>query len=263
VGELVCFAVDGAGANQVFFNHLTGSATVVSFDDADAAQTKQAFKYNAWAFTAETTAGTTPQADNTPVGTAGDLQLTGAGTGTYDACPLYLVESYSPGGLLNGVPNTLGNVTTFDNDLSLSSCDQDLREAFSLHLIKLKFTVWSAGEEEFSGAYQCADSVDTFGLDDPADYVPVNSDLSNFTFGVLRSHNARFEVDGISDPTTCPGSQAQGLVGVITSSIGVANTRSETDEIGNTLHGAGVFPQPGFVLWDPASNPPPEGAGRR
>ena len=40
VGELICFAVDGPSAHQIRFNHLTGTATVVNFDDADASQSK-------------------------------------------------------------------------------------------------------------------------------------------------------------------------------------------------------------------------------
>src|SRR5215472_9170998 len=51
-GELVCFAVDQGGANQIAFNHLTGTATVVYTDDPDALQVKQAFRYNAWSFIA-------------------------------------------------------------------------------------------------------------------------------------------------------------------------------------------------------------------
>ncbi len=251
VGELICFAVDGASANQIRFNHLTGVATVVFFNDADATQTKQAFKYNAWAFTARSTL-TPPPADGTPVGQAGDLQLTGGGDGTYDACPLYLIANFSPGGL-NGagtMGNVLGGVTFMDNDLSISSCFQDLRQDFFLHLTKLKFTIWNEFEESFTGAFQCADSVLTFGLDDSGDQVPVNFDLSNFNFSTLLTHNARVEIDGISS-TQCPGSEPTGLVGVLTTSIKIGNNPNEDAELGNTIHGAGF--QSGFVLWDPRS----------
>jgi hypothetical protein len=265
LGELICFAVDGAGANQIRFNHLTGVATVTELDTG-ALQTKHAFKYNAWAFTARSNPGVPPPPDGTPVGTGGDLQLTGGGLGTYDACPLYLIANFSPGGLsTTGGANVLGPVTYIDNDLAISSCNQDLRQDFTINLTKLRFEVWNEGEEEFTGAYQCADSVLAFGLDNPADRVPVNSGLDNFTFGTLETHNARMEIDGISS-TQCPGSIASGLVGVLTTSIGVGTTpgltiEGEDAEIGNTIHGAGA--ESGFVLWDPASSIVPEKPGRR
>src|SRR6266436_3806334 len=82
--ELVCFAVDNSVQNQVAFNHLTGTATVVHLADADANQPKQAFRYNAWAFAARG-----GPADYTVEGTPGQLVLSGGGLGTYDKCPQY------------------------------------------------------------------------------------------------------------------------------------------------------------------------------
>ena len=265
LGELICFATDAANANQVRWNHLAGVATITQLD-TDALQTKQAFKYNAWAFTARSNSGVTPPPDGTPVGTPGDIQLTGGGLGTYDACPLYLIGNFSPGGLNEaGQANVLGPLTYIDNDLAISSCNQDLRQDFVINLTKLRFEVWNEGEEEFTGAYQCADSVLDFGVDDPDERVDVNSGLDNFTFATLQTHNARMEIDGIAS-TDCTGSAAAGLVGVLTPSVGIGTTpglaiEEEDGEIGNTIHGAGNTP--GFVLWDPASATVPEVAGHR
>ncbi len=265
LGELICFAVNSSQSEQVRFNHLTGVATVVQ-NEAGAPQPKHAFKYNAWAFTARSTPGVPPPPDGTPVGTAGRLLLTGGGVGTYDACPQYLIANFSPGGLSDaGLPNVLGPVTYIDNDLAISSCNQDLRQDFAINLVKLRFEVWNEVEEEFTGAYQCADSVLTFGLDDPEDHVPVNFDLSNFTYANLQTHNARVEIDGVSS-AQCPGSVVSGLVGVLTTSIGIGTpvmepTEGEDAEIGNTIHGAGNLP--GFVAWDPASGTVPEKPGQR
>jgi hypothetical protein len=269
VGELICFAVDGPGANQVRFNHLTGTATVVRFDDADANQTRQAFKYNAWAFTARS-ALAVPPPDNSPVGTPGTIVLSGGGDGTYDACPQYLIANFSPGGIVGTRANVLGGVTYRNNFLSISSCFQDLTQDFTLHLEKLQLTVWNEFEEEFSGAYQCSDSVLTFGLE-TAD-VPVNSDLSNFTYNTLGTHNARFEVDGIPS-SQCAGTEPLGAatpdtgnVGVLVTSIGIGDTdelggvEGKDAEIGNTIHGAGLLP--GFILWNPNRSIVPEVVGR-
>ncbi len=266
LGELICFATDAARSQQVRFNHLTGVATVVQQETEDGVtQSKHAFKYNAWAFTARSDPGVPPPPDYTPVGTAGRLDLTGGGLGTYDACPQYLIGNFSPGGLnAGGLPNMVGPVTYLDNDLAISSCNQDLRQDFDINLTKLQFSVWDEAEIEFTGAYQCADSVLTFGVDD-GDRVAVNSNLDNFSYATLQTHNARVEIDGVSS-TQCPGSIVSGLVGVLTTSIGIGTPVSgpvegEDAEIGSTIHGAGNLP--GFVLWDPAAGVVPEKPGRR
>ncbi|MGH6795013.1 MAG: hypothetical protein ACREDH_07400, partial [Methylocella sp.] len=121
-GELVCFAVDIGLQNQIAFNHLTGTATVIALADRDAAQTKQAYRYNPWSFIARDATGA-PAADNTIQGTPGDLQLTGANDGSsYDGCPKYNIVNFMPNGA------TLDGVKTLDNDLIGVSCNQDLRQ---------------------------------------------------------------------------------------------------------------------------------------
>jgi hypothetical protein len=245
-GELICFAVDAGGANQIAFNHLTGTATVVNTDDADAAQVKQAFRYNAWSFVARNKSDLA-EADNVIQGTPGVLQLTGSGAGNYDACPLYNIANFNP----NGATDAADLVTTRDNDLSVVSCNQDLRQDFVLHLTKLQFTTWNANENSFTGSYQCIDSVDTVGLssaDNPSLVAP-----SNFDFSTLRTPNARLQVQGVAS-TQCPKSESAGLLGVITSSLGILDPREDA-ELGSTTQRAGL--QPGFVLWDPASGTVP------
>jgi len=122
-GELVCFAVDAGVANQISWNHLTGTATVIDTDDADALQALQAFRYNAWAFAARCTLCPGGLAtDNTIQGTAGDLVLNGNGDGTYDECPAYNIVNFSPNGA------AVGPLNTIDNDLAVISCNQDLRQ---------------------------------------------------------------------------------------------------------------------------------------
>jgi hypothetical protein len=127
---------------------------VIDLADTDARQKKQAFRYNPWSFTARSASGL-PALDNIIQGPAGDLQLTGGGDGTYDACPMYNIVNFMPNGA------TLNGVTTIDNDLSVVSCNQDLRQDFLLHLTKLQFTVWNANENSFTGSYVCVDSVTT------------------------------------------------------------------------------------------------------
>jgi hypothetical protein len=255
-GELVCFATDNAVQNQIAFNHLTGTATVLNLDDADAAQPLQAFRYNAWAFAAE--GNTAPPADGTIMGTPGVLMLSGAGTGTYDACPQYNIANFMPGeGTITGSGgSTLGPIYTIDNDLSVVSCNQDLRQDFLLHLTKLQFTVWNSNEQSFTGAYACVDSVNEVPLDPADDTTHVVHAITNFVEPTLRTPNARFQVQGVAS-TQCPASESAGLLGVLTSSVGLGGSTAEDDEIGSTTHTAGA--QAGFVKWDPfGSGPTPQ-----
>jgi hypothetical protein len=242
-GELVCFAVDSGVQNQIAFNHLTGTATVVYKDDADAEQIKQAFRYNAWAFIARGDTG--PAADNTIQGTPGNLQLTGGGAGTYDACPAYNIANFMPNGA------TLSPVRTFDNDLWAVSCNQDLRQDFKLHLTKLLFTVWNSNENSYTGSYYCADSVSFVGLSAADNPRLVNP--NNFSYSTLRTRNARFQVQGIpsSQCNYIGHTEAAGLLGVLSSSIGINDLTLEDAELGSNTQGGGA--ESGFVLWDPAS----------
>jgi len=240
-GALICFAVDAGVANQISWNHLTGTATVVDTDDVDAIQTKQAFRYNAFAFAARCTSCPGGLAlDGTIQGTAGDLVLNGNGDGTYDECPAYNIVNFSPNGA------TVGPVTTIDNDVALISCNQDLRQDFTLNLTKVLFTVWNEFENSFTGSYQCVDSVNFVPLSASDNTALLNP--SNFDYTTLRTANARYQVAGIAS-TQCPGSRPAGLIGVATASVGINGDTGEDQELGSTTQGAGG--EAGFVLWDP------------
>lgn len=248
-GELTCFATDTARANQVAFNELTGTGTVLKLDDADAGQPKQAYRYNAWAFVARAASGPAPDAPATPWGTAGDLILDGgSGPGHYDACPLYLIQNFMPNGA------KLGNITTLDNDIHVASCNEDLRQDYVLNLTKLLFTTWDSHEHSYTGSFQCVDSVNTVGLSTEDN--PYITNPGNFDFATLKTPNARLMVQGIAS-TQCPGSTATGLIGVFSSSVAVGGG-AESDEIGSDTSGAGAAP--GFVLWDPGVGAPPPAA---
>ena len=255
-GELVCFATDPGRTTQVAWNELTGTGTTIQLDNTAAANPKPAFRYNAWAFVARGADGS-PQPDDPTFpafGTPGTLILDG-GTegGTYDACPVYNIANFMPNNA------ALGNLRTLDNVLSVSSCDQDLRQDFTPHFTKLQFTTWNSREDSFTGAWFCADSVETLELGTGNTSLV---DGGNFSEGTLRFPNARLMVQGVAS-TQCPNTitpatpagTITGLVAVLSSPVGVTGTK-ETDLIGSNTSGAGVAP-PGFVLWDPSSAPPP------
>jgi len=243
-GELVCFATNRGRQFQVAWNQLTGTATVMNLNDSGA---QQAFKYNAWAFSARGADGLAADDKTVPQGRPGNLQLTGENVaGAYDACPAYNIANFMPNGA------RLGNIRTIDNDLSVVSCNQDLRETYRIHRTKLEFTVWNSHEDSFTGTHVCVDSVNTIGLG-------VNTRVtqgSNFDYTTLQTPNARFQVRGISATPPCPAkTEAAGLLGVLASSTAIGGGSGEDAEVGNTLHGAGV--QAGFVRWDPSGPPQP------
>jgi hypothetical protein len=252
-GELVCFATDSAVQNQIAWNHLTGTATVVHFasltttapiiGDVDADQPLQAFRYNAWAFVAEAASG--GAADRVIMGAPGTLALSGSGASTYDACPQYNIVNFMPGeGGTSGSGASLAGVYTIDNALTFVTCNQDLRQDFNLHLTKLQFTVWNSKEQSFSGSYACVDSVGKLGPDSRINV----TNLSIFTRPTLGTDNARLQVQGVAS-TQCPASEAAGILGVFSSSVSLDGDFAEDAELGSTTLGAGA--QAGFVKWDP------------
>jgi hypothetical protein len=243
-GELICFTTDDGRQFQVAWNELTGNATVMSLKDKTAHQKRQGFKYNAWAFAARDYGGLAADNNTTPFGTAGDLELTGANSyGVYDACPAYNIANFMPNGA------TLGNLSTFSNNLAVSGCNQDLRESYQLHPTKLDFTVWNSFENSFTGAYACADGVETEALS------PSNPNMvqgSNFEYSTLGSPDARFQVRGISASPPCTfATEATGLLGVLQSENGISGSTASDAMTGNTLQGAGA--EAGYVYWDPSS----------
>jgi hypothetical protein len=258
-GELICFAVDSAVANQVAFNHLSGTATITQFNELDAGQAKQAFRYNAWSFTAE---GAPP--DYAVIGTPGRLTLSGGGLGTYDACPQYNIVNLMPGEDNRGSGARLGvapaSLYTIGSALTFVSCNQDLRQDFVLHLTKLQLTVWNANEQSFTGSYACVDSLGKLGPD--SDINVTNG--SNFSRSTLRTDSARVQVQGVAS-TQCPGSENAAILGVFTSLVSFGTDAAlavplEDQELGSTTQGAGF--EPGFVLWDPAGPVPQSKASR-
>ncbi len=260
-GELICFATDPASQKQIAWNQLTGTATVMDTTgtgllpgDGDATQPLQAYRYNAFAFAAESSTGLA--ANGTVMGVPGHLVLSGAGAGTYDACPQYNIANFMPGeGATPGVGGSrLGNIYTIDNDLTTVSCNQDLRQDWVLHLTKLQFTVWNSKEQSYTGAYACVDSTNQVPLNviDEEEGGVVVHDITNFSEPTLTTPNARFQVQGVAS-TQCPGSESAGLLGVLTSSVNVDGTGTGEDaELGSTTQGAGF--QAGFVLWDPSGS---------
>jgi len=223
VGELKCWAVDAAGANQINFNHLYGTATVFDFNNASA------YEYNSWNFQART------GVRGDPVGVAGNILLDGV---AYDACPQYLLFNFPAVGADFGFFNNV--------DLTLVPCKQDLRQDRKPTFTKAKFDIWNENETKYTGAYQCIKCWFESYLD------KIQVGAKKFTFTELHTTMGRFRVQGVASTVCTPVALASPLVGV--SAELIAFGFEKVDAVaGTTPNSAGTDPT-GFILWD-VNNP--------
>jgi hypothetical protein len=136
-GELKCWAIDipTDAENQLEklykYDYLYGNALIMDV------LTPRAFEYNAWAFAMPLT----QPIEHT------NLDLDGK---EYDACPAYLVYNFFANG------GSAAGVASFGaSTLSLSPCQQDLRQDRIPICAKAKFDIWNENEAKLTGSYQC------------------------------------------------------------------------------------------------------------
>jgi hypothetical protein len=261
-GELKCWAVNNAGDQQISFNHLYGSAMVVTY--AFVADTPAAFEYNAWSFASQKPFGST-------VGTGGAINLNGI---DYDRCPAYLVENFSPAAG-TPTPSTPLPASSVGPVLALAPCQQDLQQDRTPTCTKAKFDVWNADETKFGGAYKCVKCWSETLLASLA--APLGFGGDTFSMYSLKTHVARFRVYGVRSSVCngkfisrggktdlCTGGQvASPFVGVMFEEMFFIAPNPGSRPInlmGTTPHSAGADSS-GFVLWDPAG-PTPEAKKR-
>jgi hypothetical protein len=253
VGELKCWAVDFEGANQISFNHLSGTATVLDYKQLTA------YQYNSFNFTARGVAL------NTKVGTGGDIVLSGANL-QYDACPQYVVFNFfslSPGLLGNndGIDGTIaidggGQVIKFNKtDLTLVPCKQDLRQDRVPTCTKAKFDIWNENETKYTGAYQCIKCwfegyLDQFGITDKYGFGG-----EKFTWYGLHTAMGRFRVSGVNS-TICNGFNSLCKSQVTSPFLGITSTQVQflppsgpSELVAATGAGAGTG-EVSHILWD-------------
>ncbi|QGM44895.1 hypothetical protein [Methylocystis heyeri] len=234
-GELVCFATNPGVTEQIAFNHLHGTASVLGVGSA--------IKYSPYSFWALASDAVSPEVDNTVMPTAGQILLDG-GSSHYDACPLYNTTAFMPNGA------TLGRLSTGGNYLAVASCNQDLRQDYKVHTTKLLFTVWNSLEQSYTGSYFCADSVTFVPLIDNNAKL---TNQTNFDYKTLGTPDAQFTVQGIPS-TQCPTSvfgttESSGLLAITAAYARIAGGNPAL--IGSNVHSAGS--EPGYVYWDAAS----------
>ena len=128
-GELKCWAVTADGSTEQHYNHLFGTASIGDY------YTYQAWEYTATAFQALGAATLT----GTALGSPGELQLNGT---EYDACPNILLGNFIPTGY-----------TDNHTQVTLASCNQDLRQAYTPTITKLTWTFWNQDESARTGTH--------------------------------------------------------------------------------------------------------------
>jgi hypothetical protein len=253
-GELKCWAVNVEGNKQISWNHLFGSATIYDY------RAGEAWEYSTWNFAARAVDR------NRPVGTGGELLLTGA-DGGYDACPEYVLGTFVA---KSNKVVLIDGVVPYISDLTLVPCKQDLRQDRIPTYTKAEFDIWNEDEVKSTGAYMCLKC----WLETTLEPIPFSSagrgTYRNFDkFGIASLHTdlGFFRVTGVAS-TACKPADWYGnfpypyflpyttvpspLIGLITTNLLFPVDRAI---VGTTLNTAGFDPS-GFVKWDPQWNHP-------
>jgi hypothetical protein len=179
-GEMKCWASSDDFSAERHWNHLFGTASVMNFGTA------QAYEYTAWAFQAMGPATDTGKV----LGSPGVLNLDNA---EYDACPNTIVGDFIPA----GAPPIGGNFT----QLTLASCNQDLRQNYTPTITKLTYTFWNQDEMARTGNHACANSwYETF--------LPAANHnwLNHATYQSLGTAAAYFRIETTADTSICGAS---------------------------------------------------------
>ena len=201
-GELKCWATNAAGTAEIHHNHLVGMATVV--DRA------QAYSYNAIAFQA-LVGGNASENTGNVIGTDHTLLLDGK---MYDKCAYQAVGQFRPTGQhdfewYNGL-TVADRGTSYNAQVTLVACDQDLRQDYKPPLTKVTYEFWNQDEVKFTGTHQCIDSW-------------YERDLSYFPearYTALKTESAYFRATGVQS-SLCDKigpTAGRGLMGVLVQS---------------------------------------------
>ena len=214
--DLKCWAVNATGSNEIHFNHLVGTATVVDGGSA--------YTYNAYHFQAVSPSNATENT-NAELPSAGTLNLD---TVEYDSCSKQAI------GNINAVTGPFTG-SAYSAQVDLVQCTQDLRETYTPPITKYVFEFWSENEVRFTGTEVCGDSwveIDLWRLP--------HAQRSN-----LKTDKAYFRATSVGQ--VCPGAKGDGVMGVL------AQRLPNGAVVGSTLNGRGSFTG-GKIYWDIGPN---------
>jgi hypothetical protein len=247
-GMLACWVVDIEGINQLKWNHLYGSATIVDHDAGSA------YEYTAYAFYVPT------GSDLAPVGTGGTINLNGV---EYDSCPLYMTAQFSPAGTVLPGPAPLRFGPT---RVAFVGCNINLQQDWTPVWTKLVFDVWNEEENKVTGAWDCADTWHEVYLVTDTALPTTDAARSNFSTATVGTAAARYRVQGQSStqckPIVGDNAVGVGVLAIQSTDVAFAAQRNglveaESVPVGSTMAGigsnltaAGKLPT-GYVKWDP------------
>ena len=242
-GMLVCWVVDVEGLNQLKWNHLSGTATLINH------RVGAAYEYTAYAFYAPT------GSDLQPVGTGGTINLDSV---QFDSCPQYMIGQFSPEGAF--LATEAGLLTYNPTRVAFAGCNIALQQDWTPTWTKLVFDVWNEEENKVTGAWECADTWHEVYLSSGPSGYPFpfpDAASSNFLSSAVETFAARYRVQGQKS------TQCRPIVGADAVAVGVlaiqstdltlenVNTGDVTRAlIGSNLTAAGKLPT-GKITWDP------------
>ena len=143
-----------------------------------------------------------------------------------------------------------GPVGSPNTQVTLASCNQDLRQNFTPTVTKLTWTFWNQDEQARTGTHKCADSW----------YETDFSDDVKWPFAQWRNlgtNAAYFRIETTADTSTCTGATTSSYVGIIRESFDDPDTIDEETGLptlglvrGTNLTGRGVAS--GVIKYDPS-----------
>jgi hypothetical protein len=241
-GYFLCFAVNDAG-QQIRFNFLTGLASVVRYDQADA------YEYSSYGFQA--LLGTT----GSPVGTPGVLRMDGV---EYESGFNRLLLEFMASG--SGAFSGGGRTITHDTLVSLLIHNIDVRQEKQNRCTKAYYLIYNANELSFDEEY-CFCCWDCRRLGDVGGLFLVEN---------LHTDRGRAVIEGLASPTVCdvfdplhpfkPKSTEEPLLGVEVKELLATGSGLVTRA---ASHLVGTGNQTATILFDVPGPPQEKGRGRR
>ena len=247
-GYVVAYAVDSFN-REISWNHLSGSATIVSYAH------RAAWEYNAWAFQAMASMGQ-PTDSACPAGACvpGELRLDGI---EYDLCfDRLLLDFFTVG---SQAMSGGGRPVMLDTDLTLLPMLIDVRQdSLGPARTKAHFDIWNQNEDGFSGTTRCISCWDQTLLS--------RYELPNhFMMSVIHTDKGKARIDGMEDDMCdagpCHGdlqsapwcSQDAPLLGVSAKVLAFSGGSIARAYAGKTLVGQGT--EAGWILADTVEMP--------
>ncbi len=228
-GFVVAFAVDNL-SQQISWNHLSGTGTVVDYRGASS------WQYEAWASGAKST----PLGDI--VGTPGVINLDGV---DFAAPYAELRGQFYATGSTALSSATGGAILSTQTDMTLHPVDMDLTANSGGPVSTYaEYFVWNQNETKFSEAFRCVECWDQALVS----FIQPN----HFALGTLQTDTGYFRINGEANP------QCDGMNPVSeTALLGLRNTIATSDvhryQSGVNLFGAGT--EPATILYDPLELP--------